>query len=121
MHTGGGEGTSANSFRLPRCKSRRKSRSQLKMKPCLQIRTCAFMARLGRAIVKSRKSNSAQMAEQHGAKLVCLAHPNRMRGGFGNLIGKRTVRRESERSLLARLIRSARLNRHIAILIEVRI
>src|SRR5262245_13598958 len=87
MHTGKGEGTSANSFRLPRCKSKRKSRNRFKVRPCPQILTFGSTALPGQAMVKSQKSNSAQMAEQHGTKQTWLAHPSRMRGGFGNLIG----------------------------------
>src|SRR5215469_16314315 len=52
-HTGGDEGTSANSLRLQRCKSKRKSRSRFKARPCLQILMFAFTVLPGRAVTKS--------------------------------------------------------------------
>src|SRR5882724_7833068 len=97
-HTGGGEGTSANSLQLPRCKSRRKSRSQLKAKPSLQTPMCASMARLGRAMAKSQRSRSAPMEDQLGTRQICLVNRNQTPGDFGNSIGQRPARRESERS-----------------------
>src|SRR5262245_30448732 len=87
MHTGEGEGTSANSFRLARCRSKRKSRNRLKATPFPQILMFVFTALPGQAMVKSQKSKSAQMAERHGTKQTCLVHPSQMCGGFGNLIG----------------------------------
>src|SRR5262245_48331270 len=87
MHSGEGEGTLANAFRLARCRSKRKSRNRFRVRPCPQILTFGPTVLPGQALAKSQKSNSAQMAEQHGTKQPCLAHPSQMRGGFGNLIG----------------------------------
>ena len=95
-HIGGGEGTSANSPQLPRCKSRRKSRSQFKAKPSLQILMCASMARPGRAMAKSQRSRSAPTADPLGTRQICLVNRNQTPGDFGNSIGKRPVRRESK-------------------------
>src|ERR1043166_7774006 len=66
--TGRGEGTLPNSHRSPRCKSKRKSRGLLKARPCPQILMFVFTVLPGQTTVKSQKSKSAQMAEQHGAK-----------------------------------------------------
>ena len=94
--TGKGEGTLANSLRSPKCISRRKSRSQLKAKPSLQILMCAFMARLGRATAKSQRSSLAPMADPLGTRQICLVNRNQTPGDFGNSIGKRPAYRESK-------------------------
>ena len=117
-HTGGGEGTSANSLQLPRCKSRRKSRSQLKAKLSLQILMCASMARLGRATAKSQRSSSAPMADPLGTRQICLVNRNQTPGDFGNSIGKRPACRESKLWSLERPIRWAKRNRCSGTLIE---
>ncbi len=97
-HTGKGEGTLRTHSRSPKCKLRRKSRSQLKAKPSLQILMCASMARLGRATAKSQRSSLAPMADPLGTRQICLVNRNQTPGDFGNSIGKRPAYRESKLS-----------------------
>src|SRR5262249_29518583 len=117
-HIGGGEGTSANSRRLPRCKSKRKSLSRSKVRFCPQIPMFAFTVQPGRATVKSQKLKSAEMAEQHGARQAWLAHPNRMRGGFGNLVGALRPNQDKQPWSRAQPTQRAVSSHHIATLIE---
>jgi DMSO/TMAO reductase YedYZ molybdopterin-dependent catalytic subunit len=68
MRTGKGEGTSANLLHSPRCSSRRKSPSRLRARLFRKILMFAFTVLPGHATVKSQRSKSAQMAEQHGTQ-----------------------------------------------------